>query len=103
MQMNSIFKEFYNHSVEKTTLSTALGFEPRSFDCTWEMVERLKTDVDGLLLVLIMNNIFPIDFAKIEHSLLFKPKVGYIYVCFYLLYYFPYFKNQILFILDGNI
>ena len=29
----SIFKEFENLSVEKKTLSTALGFEPRSFDC----------------------------------------------------------------------
>ena len=29
----SIFKEFENLSVEKMTLSTALGFEPRSFDC----------------------------------------------------------------------
>ena len=28
-QMNSIFKEFENVSVEKKTLSTALGFEPR--------------------------------------------------------------------------
>ena len=28
-----IFKEFENLSVEKKTLSTALGFEPRSFDC----------------------------------------------------------------------
>ena len=27
----SIFKEFENLSVEKMTLSTALGFEPRSF------------------------------------------------------------------------
>ena len=33
MQMNSIFKEFENLSVEKKTFSTALGFEPRSFDC----------------------------------------------------------------------
>ena len=33
MQMNSIFKESENLSVEKKTLSTALGFEPRSFDC----------------------------------------------------------------------
>ena len=33
MQINSIFKEFENFSVEKKTLSTALGFEPRSFDC----------------------------------------------------------------------
>ena len=31
--MNSIFKEFENLSVEKKTLSTALGFEPKSFDC----------------------------------------------------------------------
>ena len=28
-----ILKEFENISVEKKTLSTALGFEPRSFDC----------------------------------------------------------------------
>ena len=28
-----IFKEFENLSVEKKTLSTALGFEPRSLDC----------------------------------------------------------------------
>ena len=27
------FKELENLSVEKKTLSTALGFEPRSFDC----------------------------------------------------------------------
>ena len=31
--MNSILKEFENFSVEKKTLSTALGFELRSFDC----------------------------------------------------------------------
>ena len=40
--MNSIFKEFENISVEKKTLSTALGFEPRSFDCrsrkTWARI-----------------------------------------------------------------
>ena len=32
---NLIFnlKEFLNLSVKKKTLSTALGFEPRSFDC----------------------------------------------------------------------
>ena len=28
-----LFKEFENLSVEKKTLSTALGFEPRSFNC----------------------------------------------------------------------
>ena len=28
-----IYKEFENLSVEKKTFSTALGFEPRSFDC----------------------------------------------------------------------
>ena len=33
MQMNSIFKEFENLAVEKKTLSTALGFKLRSFDC----------------------------------------------------------------------
>ena len=33
--VNNVFciKEFDNLSVEKKTLSTALGFEPRSFDC----------------------------------------------------------------------
>ena len=31
-----IFKEFENLSVEKMTLSTALGFEPRSFDCRFQ-------------------------------------------------------------------
>ena len=31
--MNSNIKEFENLSVEKKTLSTALGFEPRSVDC----------------------------------------------------------------------
>ena len=31
--MNSIFQEFENLSVEKKTLSTALGIEPMSFDC----------------------------------------------------------------------
>ena len=30
--MNSNIKEFENLSVEKKTLSTALGFEPKSFD-----------------------------------------------------------------------
>ena len=30
--MNSNIKEFENLCVEKKTLSTALGFEPRSFD-----------------------------------------------------------------------
>ena len=30
---NYKFKEFENLSVEKKTFSTALGFEPRSFDC----------------------------------------------------------------------
>ena len=33
MPMNSNIKEFENLSVEKKTLSTALGFEPRSCDC----------------------------------------------------------------------
>ena len=33
MQINSMFKEFENLSVEKKALSTALGFDPRSFDC----------------------------------------------------------------------
>ena len=33
MNIRFIFKEFENPSVEKKTLSTALGFEPRSFDC----------------------------------------------------------------------
>ena len=28
-----IFREFENFSVEKKTLSTVLGFEPKSFDC----------------------------------------------------------------------
>ena len=40
MQINSIFKEFENLSVEKITLSTALGFEPRSFDCRSTALER---------------------------------------------------------------
>ena len=31
--MNSIFKEFKQFSMEKKTLLTALGLEPRSFDC----------------------------------------------------------------------
>ena len=31
MPMNSNIKEFENLSVEKKTLSTTLGFEPRSF------------------------------------------------------------------------
>ena len=31
--MNSNIKEFEKLSVEKKTLSTALGFEPRPFDC----------------------------------------------------------------------
>ena len=33
IQRNFFFKEFENLSMEKKTLSTALGFEPRSFDC----------------------------------------------------------------------
>ena len=32
----------------------------------WEMVEKIKMDADGLLLVLIMKKKFPIDFATIE-------------------------------------
>ena len=33
MQMNSNIKECENLFVDRKTLSTALGFEPRSFDC----------------------------------------------------------------------
>ena len=32
MPMNSNIKEFKNSSVEKETLATALGFEPRSYN-----------------------------------------------------------------------
>ena len=44
-----IIKEFENLSVEKKTLSTALGFEPRSFDCrstvlTTELHRRPKSN-----------------------------------------------------------
>ena len=42
MQINSIFKEFENLSVEKMTLSTALGFEPRSFDCLGNFQNAIK-------------------------------------------------------------
>ena len=44
MQMNSIFKEFENLSVEKKTLSTALGYEPRSFDCRSTVSNSLKIE-----------------------------------------------------------
>ena len=37
MQMNSNIKEFENLSVEKKTLSTALGSEPRSFNI-WSVI-----------------------------------------------------------------
>ena len=47
-----IFKEFENLSVEKKMLSTALGFEPRSFDC-WSIPE---------------NNISLIRFGKMWQS-----------------------------------
>ena len=40
--MNSIFKEFENLSVEKKTLSTTLGFEPRSFDFVF-VIKKLVT------------------------------------------------------------
>ena len=40
----------------------------------WEMVEKIKTDVDKLLLVLTMNTIFPIYIAKIELFLNFVTK-----------------------------
>ena len=45
----SIFKEFENLSVEKMTLSTALGFEPRSFDC------RSTALINLLLSIFIIN------------------------------------------------
>ena len=48
-----IFKEFENLSVEKKTLSTALGFEPRPFDCR----STISLDVDTALLEILNFNL----------------------------------------------
>ena len=40
------------------------------------MVEKIKTDVDKLLLVLTMNKIFPIYIAEIELFLNFETKTS---------------------------
>ena len=40
----------------------------------WEMLEKIETDVDRLLLVLTMNKNVPIYFAKIELSFNFEIK-----------------------------
>ena len=42
------------------------------------MVEKVKTDVDRLLLVLTMKKKFPIYFAKTELFSILKPKVVYL-------------------------
>ena len=64
------------------------------------MVEKIKTEVDRLFLVLIIKKKISMDFVKLDFFSFFKPKV--IYVRFYLLYHFPNFENKILFILDTN-
>ena len=64
------------------------------------MVKKIKADIDRLLFVLIMKIIFPIDFAKIELFLFFKPEVVYLY--FYLFNHFPNFENKISCILVTN-
>ena len=40
------------------------------------MAEKIKTDVDSLLLMLIMKTNFPIYFAKIELFFNFKTKIS---------------------------
>ena len=42
------------------------------------MVEKIKTEVDRLLLILMVNEKFPIDFYKIEFFLLSERKVVYL-------------------------
>ena len=44
----------------------------------WEMLEKITTDVDGLLLVLIMKKRISSYFAKIELFVFSKPKVVYL-------------------------
>ena len=41
----------------------------------WEIVERIQTDVDRLLLFLVMENKFPKEFAKIRIFQIFQFKV----------------------------
>ena len=40
----------------------------------WEILEKMKTDVDRLVLVFIMKTNVPIYFAKIELFFIFKTK-----------------------------
>ena len=40
----------------------------------WEMVEKIKMDVVGLLLILIMKKHFSVDFAKFVLLFIFKTK-----------------------------
>ena len=58
------------------------------------MVEKMKTDVDGLLLIVPMTKNFRIYFAKVELFSISKPKV--VYARFYLFYHLPNFENKIL-------
>ena len=57
--MNSNIKEFENLSVKKKTLSTALGFEPWSFDCRFS-TERFSNSLILLKIIefWIFNSIF---------------------------------------------
>ena len=48
-----LFKEFENLSVEKMTLSTALGFEPRSFDCRCRQWQKFQTQLINFKLLLL--------------------------------------------------
>ena len=69
----------------------------------WEMIEKIKADVDRLLLVKKYNKKnCTICFVKIQLFSILKPKVVYIYVCFYLFYHFPNFEKEILCTSDIN-
>ena len=77
MQINSIFKKFENISVEKKTLSTALEFEPRSFDCrlfnsgTW--IHCHPSQVSALLGYAIWSSHFALGFVcivRISHEVI---------------------------------
>ena len=49
--INSIFKEFENLSVEKMTLSTALGFEPFIFAQTYFLIASRKIFKNDAILI----------------------------------------------------
>ena len=59
------------------------------------MIEKVKSDVHRLLLFLIMEKTFSIDFAKIELFYIFQSKRSLSIRPLLLLYHFPIFENKI--------